>query len=388
VSGLQFRVRYQAGPKARHWGAWKVSEFDYTSGTYGAVERELTFSARRSGLCHGFCFWFDSQLTETIKLSSSPWLPHSERANIYGVAACLWEKPVPLQKKQSYRLQIRLSDEGLISVQLKQESSLGQLLPLAKFDETPSPQNFSEYCPPLAKSLRGHRLDITQKLSQEWPPAKIQKWLMEEYQMSHQESHQKLFECLNFLQTNIRYPQEQARFRWQNLDIEVQCTSKDLLSQALNNLNIQPLPETEPASLTIKLDHCSYRFGWRYKLQVPRGERLFESWSELLNGLREELEWLSSESAPEAIKVRAKLQGETLTLVDEESWLQLNETAQVSAISPQANWKSIQAIEFGNLPSDSLQHRVAKLFSHCKFPPKSNPLAFCRQLLEQLEARR
>jgi hypothetical protein len=58
----------------------------------GNLSGRMTFRARRSGLLHGFCGWFDAQLCPDIELSTSPFEP-----------ACIWQqaflplpKPIPV----------------------------------------------------------------------------------------------------------------------------------------------------------------------------------------------------------------------------------------------------------------------------------------------------
>jgi protein arginine N-methyltransferase 1 len=73
---------------------WAVLE--YSTGAMSFAAADLSFSVSRSGIAHGVCLWFETELVEGIGYSSGP----SARKTIYGQVFLPWLEAVPVQRGQ------------------------------------------------------------------------------------------------------------------------------------------------------------------------------------------------------------------------------------------------------------------------------------------------
>jgi type I protein arginine methyltransferase len=85
---------------------------DYSAGARACAAADLRFSVSRTGIAHGLCLWFDTELVDGIGYSSEP----SPSKTIYGQVFLPWLEAVPVQQGQQIcvSLQVNLVGEEYI----------------------------------------------------------------------------------------------------------------------------------------------------------------------------------------------------------------------------------------------------------------------------------
>ncbi len=73
---------------------WAV--LDYSTGAQACARADLDFLVTRTGMAHGICLWFETELLDGIGFSSGP----SSRGTVYGQVFLPWLEPVPVQQGQ------------------------------------------------------------------------------------------------------------------------------------------------------------------------------------------------------------------------------------------------------------------------------------------------
>jgi protein arginine N-methyltransferase 1 len=89
-----------------HPQTWAV--LDYSVGANACAAADLSFSVSRSGIAHGVCLWFETDLIDGIAYSSAP----SPQKTIYGQTFLPWLEPVPVQEGQQILLSLQANLVG------------------------------------------------------------------------------------------------------------------------------------------------------------------------------------------------------------------------------------------------------------------------------------
>jgi protein arginine N-methyltransferase 1 len=145
---------------------WVV--LDYSVGAKSCAVADLSFPVSRSGIAHGLCLWFDTELVDGIGFSSSP----SARKTIYGQVFLPLLEAVSLRQGQqvSARLQANLvGDEYVWRWETKilgDATSPGRCFQQSTFQGT----NFTP------EGLRWRAADFVPSLSEE---GQADRWLLE-----------------------------------------------------------------------------------------------------------------------------------------------------------------------------------------------------------------
>jgi protein arginine N-methyltransferase 1 len=84
------------------------ARIDYASVDSADVQGEATLVAAQSGTTHGFCMWFDAQLSDGVRYSNAP----GAGELVYGRAFFPWLRPVRLEVGDQVRLRVQARFAG------------------------------------------------------------------------------------------------------------------------------------------------------------------------------------------------------------------------------------------------------------------------------------
>ena len=80
---------------------WHV--LDYTVGAATRAAAELRFRVARTGMAHGLCLWFETQLLDGIGYSSGP----GGSTTVYGQRFLPWQRPVTITEGEEIQVELR-----------------------------------------------------------------------------------------------------------------------------------------------------------------------------------------------------------------------------------------------------------------------------------------
>jgi type I protein arginine methyltransferase len=88
--------------------AVEICALDYTGNANSNAATKLILTANRSGIAHGICVWFETELYEDIGFSSGPESP----VTIYGQLFLPWLEPVVIAEGQEISVALRANLVG------------------------------------------------------------------------------------------------------------------------------------------------------------------------------------------------------------------------------------------------------------------------------------
>jgi hypothetical protein len=88
--------------------AVEICALDYTGNANSNAATKLILTANRSGIAHGICVWFETELYEDIGFSSGPESP----VTIYGQLFLPWLEPVVIEEGQEISVALRANLVG------------------------------------------------------------------------------------------------------------------------------------------------------------------------------------------------------------------------------------------------------------------------------------